>query len=111
MMTTKELSLLNTMHVSSAELDMALQAMNELINDYDWNITPNASKAIKYGTSIGAEKENCSFEYKMSWKWITEYKRIIWLMKVARDYCYNALQILEETENNSEMETSNKVAV
>lgn len=74
-----------------ADLEKAWMALNELLNEYEWVHLPDAKKAVEYGETVFA-KENCSKEAEHSWKYIADYKKIMWLVNVARDYCCTAIE-------------------
>lgn len=76
-------------------LEKAQMALEELLGSYEWDYTPTAQKAMEYGSAIGKEMEKCSDEAKRSWNYLNDYKRIMWLISVARDYCYLALEKCE----------------
>lgn len=72
------------------DLEKAHMALNELLNEYEWDYTPSASKAIQYGSTVPSA--NTDREAKLSWRYIEDYKKIMWLVNIARDYCYSALE-------------------
>lgn len=74
-----------------ADLEKAHMALSELLNEYHWDYEPDARKAIEYGTTVCASK-NCDEKAKRSWDYINDYKKIMWLASVARDYCGLALE-------------------
>lgn len=76
-------------------LENASMALNELLDTYQWDYEPSAYDAIKYGNTVGSKLEKCTKEEKHSWEYITDYKKIMWLISVARDYCYLALTDFE----------------
>lgn len=73
------------------DLEKAHMAIRTLLDEYDWNYEPDAYKAIKYGNSTNA-REKCSNEEQFSWKYLQDYKKIMFLIKVANDYCYAAFE-------------------
>lgn len=74
------------------DLEKAKMALNDLLDTYNWNYEPTIQKALEYGTAAREEAEKCSDEAKMSWKYMYDYKKIMWLVSVARDYCNSALE-------------------
>lgn len=74
------------------DLEKAQMALQELLDTYEWNYTPTAQKAMEYGCAVGKEIEKCGGEAKRSWYYINDYKKIMWLVSVARDYCHSALE-------------------
>lgn len=92
MKTEKELMYEDATHDCSIELDKGIKALEELLNSYSWNIEPTAEKALKYGKST--KRNDCTLDEKMSYTLLSEYDRIIWLLQVAHDYCYNAYEQL-----------------
>lgn len=75
-------------------LEKASMALNELLNSYEWNYTPDARKALEYSGTVHPDIF-CDDEAKRSWEYIVGYKRIMWLVSVARDYCRIALDSCE----------------
>ena len=73
---------------SSVSIEKAVFALNELLDKYEWNYEPTAQKAMEYGSAVGKMISECSDEAKLSWEYINDYKKIMWLINVARDYCY-----------------------
>lgn len=74
------------------DLEKAHMALEELLGTYNWDYEPTPQKAMEYGLAVGEEIEKCSDEAKYSWDYITGYKKIMWLVSVARDYCFSALK-------------------
>ncbi len=72
------------------DLEKAHIALNELLNEYEWDYTPSARKAIQYGNTVPSA--NTDREAELSWQYIADYKKIMWLVSVARDYCFSALK-------------------
>lgn len=77
------------------DLEKAYMALDELINQYCWNYKPDARKAIEFSETVNA-MEYCDEEAKMSWRYIADYKKIMWLVSIAKDYCYSALESCEK---------------
>ena len=75
-------------------LEKASMALNELLNAYEWNYTPDARKALEYSCTMYPDKF-CDDESKRSWEYVVGYKRIMWLVSIARDYCFLALESCE----------------
>ena len=76
------------------DLEKACMALDELITQYDWNYEPNARKALEFSSSINPDKY-CDKEAEWSWRYIADYKKIMWLISIAKDYCYSALEKCE----------------
>lgn len=74
-------------------LEKADMALNELLNEYQWDYEPSAYDAIKFGSAIGGI--GCTEKEKRSWNYIEGYKKIMWLVSVARDYCSLSLEACE----------------
>lgn len=74
------------------DLEMASMALRELLNQYDWAYEPDARKAIEYGSTVGGSKDKVA---QFSYKYIADYRKIMWLVRVARDYCLLALERCE----------------
>lgn len=77
---------------NSIALEKAQMALDELLNEYDRNFVPTIQKALNFSSAVGKEVHNCSDEEKFSWKFMYDYKRIMWLIRIASDYCYSALE-------------------
>lgn len=97
-MMSKEMQYEDIISDNMYDLEMVIMAINELLNDYDWAYEPDARKAIEYGSTSGGNKDEVG---KFSYKYINEYKRIIWLVRVARDYCRSALDRCNNIYNGS----------
>ena len=81
-------------------LEKASMALNELLNTYEWNYTPDARKALEYSATVHPDKF-CDDEAKRSWEYIVGYNKIMWLISVARDYCIIALESCENALNTN----------
>ena len=79
----------------SVALENARMALRELLNDYEWDYEPSASKALEWGGIIPSHQKNDE-DAKHSWEYLHDYKRIMWLIHVAFDYCYSAINIAED---------------
>lgn len=73
------------------DLEKAHMALDELLNQYQWDYEPSISKAAEYGNTVHADKY-CDKEAKLSYQYIADYKKIMWLVSIARDYCYSAME-------------------
>ncbi len=71
------------------DLEKAHMALDELLNTYLFDYEPDARKALEYGNTVGAEERDENARH--SWYYINDYKKIMWLVRVARDYCHSAL--------------------
>lgn len=82
--------------INDADVDLykAIMALEEFINVYDWDVEPTTDKANKYGSSTN--RENCSKDEEISWKLLTEYDKIKWLIQIAHDYCWSASKALQK---------------
>lgn len=78
------------------DLEMASMALDELLNQYDWAYEPDAIKAIEHGSTVGGSKDKVA---QFSYKYIADYRKIMWLVRVARDYCFLALERCENAYN------------
>lgn len=92
------------------DLEKSYMALDELLNQYQWDYVPSARKALEYAMTVHLD-EHCDNEAKLSWQYITDYKKIMWLISVARDYCYSALEscnkvYLERGANNGSSKES-----
>lgn len=74
------------------DLEKAHMALNELLNEYEWNYEPTAQKALKYGSALSGDIVKSDKEAEFSYKYLNDYKKIIWLISIARDYCHSALE-------------------
>ena len=88
----KEIRLCDSIYDNIYNLEQARNALQELLDKYDWSYKPDARKALEYGNTVHAD-EYCDEDAKRSWKYIYGYDKIMWLVKVARDYCYEAIDI------------------
>lgn len=70
---------------ASVDLEKATMALQELLNEYDWAYEPDARKAIEHSSTIGGSQDKVA---QFSYKYIADYKKIMWLAKVALDYCH-----------------------
>ena len=70
---------------SIVDLEKATMALQELLNEYDWAYEPDARKALEHSTTVGGSQDKVA---QFSYKYIADYKKIMWLVKVALDYCY-----------------------
>lgn len=73
---------------TNTTLKKAFMALSEIIDSYDWDLDdvyiPEAS--LLYGKGLDqSEKAKHAFEYA------TGYKRVMWLVHIAFDYCYEAM--------------------
>lgn len=86
-------------------LEKAHMALGELINGYNWDYEPTAQKALKYGSSSSGDIVRSDKEAEFSYKYINDYKKIMWLAEVALDYMDSALKniqnVYEENVSNA----------
>lgn len=71
------------------DMEMAYTALDELLNQYDFAYEPDARKAIEHSSTVGGSKDKVA---QFSHKYIADYRKIMWLLRVARDYCYSTLE-------------------
>lgn len=76
-------------------LNKAQMALDILTEEYDWNYNPDARKAFKFANTVNA-KEKCTDEEYFSWKYLCDYKKIMFLIHIASDYCQSALEVCKE---------------
>ena len=81
---------------ATIDLEKAHMALNELLNEYEWEYKPTAQKALEYGSAMGKEVYKCDKEAKFSYKYLKDYKKIMWLARVALDYMDTALSNIQE---------------
>lgn len=79
------------------DLEQAIMALEEIINSYEWDFEPDARKALEYSTTV-KPKENCDKDAELSWLYLRGYKKIMWLVRVAKDYCWNIFEIYKGIE-------------
>lgn len=79
---------------SIVDLKKATMALQEFVDEYDWDVEPTADKAKKFILHTDARK--CPKDEEISWKLLAEYDKIKWLVHVALDYCWNASEILQK---------------
>ncbi len=96
MSTNKEIELNDTMYDCYTELEKAIFAIDNFLDIYDHRVEPTAEKAIKYGRSIGSERESCTLDDKISYKILHEYNNMMLFIRVARDYCNNAIEPIKK---------------
>lgn len=75
---------------ASIKLENAGMALRELLEKYEWAHEPSAEKALYYGNTIPGQREEDK-DAERSWLYIYDYKKIMWLINVAYDYCNSAL--------------------
>lgn len=83
--------------VLSDELEKARMALRELLNGYEWDYEPSASKALEWGGTIPSYQKDDE-DAKHSWEYLYDYRKIMWLIHVAFDYCYSAINMAEDIE-------------
>ena len=78
-----------------SELKKARFAISEIINEYETpcpcKISPQ--KAVDYGKAKEKYKDDPSYYY--SWKYCSEYEKLMWLANIILDYTYLANERLE----------------
>lgn len=94
MTTNKEYELSEIIDDSLIEIENAIFMLNEFIDDYEWDIIPTVEKASKYGTESGEHTKDEEISYRL----LNEYKRIIKIIRIARDYRFNTAQLLKKNE-------------
>ena len=76
-------------------MEMAMFALNDLLNDYDSNEDYlSATAALKYENS--QERDKLSDNAKLAHLFLADYKRIMWMIRVARDYIFDADKLTEK---------------
>lgn len=91
------LKLENSFFDASCDLEKAKMALGEL-RQYDWSHKPDPAKAIEYMETTEKEKRDALGEdAEHSFEYIFDYKRIMWLVEVALDYCCSALDRIDNT--------------
>ena len=83
-----------TINESYLELKKGYMAIEEFLNSYSWDIEPTPQKALKYACSTNHNEY--TLDEEMSYRLLAEYNKMIWLIQIASDYCYNATQALEK---------------
>ena len=74
---------------TKAELEELMMALGELL-DYDTNLELNSVDLSKYAT--GEEETKIG---KLSYRFLCEHKRLMWLVRTAIMYCDEAQKICE----------------
>lgn len=95
--TNKEYKLNGIIDDSMNELEKATFMLDDFMDIYEWNVRPTPEKAIKYGRTMNPS-EKCTFDEKLSYKLYSEYDKMMMMVHIARDYCYNAFKLLEQKE-------------
>lgn len=75
----------NAVEDSVKDIEMATMALKELLNEYDWSYAPDARKAIEHASTVGGSQDEIA---QFSYKYISDYRKIIWLIQIAFDYCF-----------------------
>lgn len=76
-------------------MEMAIFALNDLLNDYDSNEDYlSATNVLEYKNS--KERDKLSDNAKLSYLFLEDYKRIMWMIRVARDYIFDADKLTEK---------------
>lgn len=75
------------------ELEELMMALNELTNDYDTNLAFNLPDLKKYAAG---DAENRTGE--LSYRFLYDHKRIMWLVRTAKMYCEEAKRIREAAQ-------------
>lgn len=96
-MSEKEIGLADAISDNIYNVESAQMALNEIIEKFDYNYEPDARKALEYGTTVNAN-ERCDKDAKRSWEYLYGYKKIMWLIRVARDYCDKAIECCERVQ-------------
>lgn len=78
------------------DLEKAKMGLSELLDEYEWDYEPTAQKALEYGSAMGEEVYKCDREAKFSYNYLNDYKKIMWLARVALDYMDTALSNIQE---------------
>ena len=90
----KELDMINDISTNCAELERGFKALEELVDCYDYAVQPTAEKALEYMNVIDSKERTKDRE--ISYKLLSEYDRIMWLIHVALDYSYEAYANLKK---------------
>lgn len=97
MTTSKECEINNnTMYDCYIELEKAIGALDNFVNNYDYNVNPTPRGAIKYGTATNETRKECTLDDEVAFKILCEYQNMMWFIHVARDYCDNAIKPLRK---------------
>ena len=83
-----------TMNKSYLALEKEDMALQDFLDTYSANIEPTPQKALKFANST--HSSDCAYDEKMSYKLLVEYDKMMWLIQVASDYCFNASESLKE---------------
>ena len=99
-MRNKEYELIDKISEASVNLSKALMALEEFTGTYSWDIEPTPDKAKSYGSSC--DPENSPKDEEISYRLLADYQKILWLVDVAHDYCWNASKALKESQTEAE---------
>lgn len=91
---SKELDMINDISTNCAELERGIKALEELVDCYDYAVQPTAEKALECMNVIDSKERTKDKE--ISYKLLSEYDRIMWLIHVALDYSYEAYANLKK---------------
>ena len=75
---------------SEIDIEKATMALQVLLDEYDRGYEPTLRKAMKSGFASGEEISKCTEEENFSYRYIYDYKKIMWLVRIAFDYCLSA---------------------
>ena len=90
------LNYMDEIHDACNELRKARFAVSEIINEFDVSYELSPYKAAAYGSSVdSSEKYKDDPSYYYSWKYCSEYEKLMWLANIILDYTYLANERLE----------------
>lgn len=79
------------------ELQKAIFAANEIINEFTSTDVPCPHKAVEYGLARNVSKKyEDDPSYYFSWKYYVEYGKLMWLVDILLDYTCIASEHLEK---------------
>ena len=96
-MTETEIVYNDAISESKISIEKALGAFDELI-DYEWDVDYlTVNDAVKcFNTPPELRETECSVSERVAFNLIKDYKRIVWLINVARDYCVSCSKELQK---------------
>ena len=86
----------DSVYDSFVDIEKATMALRELLNEYEWAYEPDARKAIEHSSTIGGSEDKVA---QFSYKYIADYRKIMWLVNVALDYCCKVAEQINFIQN------------
>lgn len=101
-MDNKYFDLLSDAYEAELSLKNTQTALSNIIDANMYEFTPSIRLAYLYATSNDDERKSLDRDAELSYKWFTDMKNTLWLVNIALDYCYNAMEILQKMSGTEE---------